>query len=123
MSESPPTRAPAEGDFFVDLPGVGRFRYGRRTYGDRIRIRQHFLGILGGDDEGVDEDVAAMAAIVAAHRVLCVQAPAGWQELSTIDLVVDPLAEGRILELYALLKQKEDSFRRSVVEAGEGAGA
>jgi hypothetical protein len=119
-----PNRPASDTDFFVPLPNVGTFRYGRRTYGDRIKIRAAYLDLLGrSDDEGVDDDLAAMSAIVAAHRVLCVSAPEGWGDLAAVDLITDPTAEARILELYALLKQKEDSFRGVPAQAGAGGGA
>lgn len=119
-----PTRPASDTDFFVELPGVGNFRYGRRNYGDRIKIRSAYLTLLDrNDDTGVDEDLSAMAAIVAAHRVLCVSAPAGWGDLAQIDLLTDPTAEARILELYALLKQKEDSFRGVPAQGGAAISA
>lgn len=108
-------------DFHVEHPVLGTFRYGRRTYGDRIKIRLAYLELLGRqDDTGIDDDVASMAAIVAAHRVLCVEAPAGWEDLAEVDLVTDPALEGEIIMLYALLKQKEDSFRRSAAAPSTG---
>ncbi len=107
-------RAPAPTDFEVVHPVLGTFIYGRRTYGDRIKIRTEFLKELGRPDDGtVDADLAAMCAMVAAHRVLCVRAPAGWEDLARVELMTDPeLHEAFVVELYADLKAKEDTFRR-----------
>lgn len=114
-------RKPSEKDFEVVHPVLGKFKYGRRTYGDRIAIRRIYLELLArDDDDGVDEDLAAMAAIVAMHEVLCVSAPAGWENLAAVDLVEEPENGDRIVELYALVKDKERSFRRFPEEASKG---
>lgn len=116
-------RKPNERDFEVKHPELGRFVYGRRTYGDRIAIRRRYLDLLGRDDDkGVDDDLAAMAAIVAMHDVLCVSAPAGWQDLAQVDLLEEPRNEALLIELYALVKQKEGSFRRFPAQEGPGGG-
>ena len=39
-------RQARESDFFVDLPDVGAFRFGRRTYGDRLKIRSEYLRLV-----------------------------------------------------------------------------
>lgn len=104
-------RQPSDTDFFVEVPNVGTFRFARRTYGDRIRIRSAFLALTRevGDD---DPDIRAQAAIISAHKVLCVEAPAGWEDLEHLDMTSVPDAEGRVLDVYLALKAKEDSFRR-----------
>jgi hypothetical protein len=119
-----PMRQPSDTDFYVEVPNVGTFRFARRTYGDRIRIRSAFLAITKevGED---DPDIRAQAAIIAAHKVLCVEAPQGWEDLEQLDLASVPDAEGRVLDVYLALKAKEDSFRRpqKANPAGEAGSA
>ena len=109
-------------DFFVELPDVGVFRFGRRTFGDRIKIRAEYLKYVReyGED---DLDLTLNAAIVSSHRVLCVEAPAGWEDLEHIDITSTPDGEDKIYQLYSLLKAKEDSFRAQADEGSEGAGS
>lgn len=104
-------RKPSDNDFFIELDGVGTFRYGRRNYGDRIRIRAEFLRLTKGLEID-DDDLTTTAAIVAAHKVLCVEAPPGWEDLETIDMIDNPEAEEKVVELFLLLREKEDSFRK-----------
>lgn len=97
-------------DFFVELPGVGVFRFGRRTYGDRMRIRAEYLRLVRdiGDD---DQDLSMYAGMIATHAVLCVEAPSGWADLADVDLTGSADTDNKIFELFALIKQQEDSFR------------
>lgn len=111
-------------DFFITLPDVGVFRFGRRTYGDRLKIRVEYLRLVRefGDS---DSALSIYASMIASHSVLCVEAPKGWEDLTNLDMTspVDP--EEKLFELYELLKAKEDSFRRgenkSSEEPGQGA--
>ena len=114
-------RQPKDSDFFVNLPGVGVFRFGRRTYGDRLRIRAEYLRLVKefGDD---DPDLSLYAAMIASHKVLCSEAPAGWEDLAELDLVAPGNAEDKIFELYALVKEKEDSFRQGDSKSGKAQG-
>lgn len=106
-------RAPSPTDFDVVHPVLGTFVYGRRTYGDRIKIRLKYLAMLQvNDDTGLDTSLVAMCAIVSGHSVLCVSAPEGWEDLEKVDLITEPGNEALLLELYALLKRREDDFRR-----------
>lgn len=113
-------REPSDNDFFIELPGVGVFRYGRRTYGDQLRIRAEQLKLARelGDS---DPDVALYAGTIAVHRVLCVEAPKGWEDLSVIDLTAVDI--DKVFELMALLREKEGSFRAAAKQASEAAGA
>lgn len=115
-------RSPSDSDFFVDVPEVGTFRFGRRTYGDRLKIRVEYRKLVqdAGDD---DHELAAQAAAVAAHKVLCVEAPAGYEDLATLDMIALPDAEDRVYRIYLALKEKEDSFRRPANQRSEEAGA
>lgn len=114
-------REPSDTDFFLEVPKLGTFRFGRRTYGDRLKIRSHFLRLTRefAELEEPDPDLATNAAIVAAHKVLCVDAPAGWEDLESIDLIDTPDAEDKIFALYFALKDKEDSFRGIKNKVGE----
>lgn len=113
-------RSPAETDFFVLVPDIGTFRFARRTYGDRLKIRAEYLRLVREFDD-VDADLSTQAAMIAAHKVLCVEAPAGWEDLEAVDLVEVPDAEERIFTIYDALKAKEDSFRLPAGEGGEAA--
>lgn len=115
-------RSPADSDFFVEVPEVGTFRFARRTYGDRLKIRAEFLKLVRDVGEA-DPELATQAAIVAAHKVLCVEAPPGWGDLAAVDMIAVPDADDRIYSIYLALKEKEDSFRRLASEGGEAAGA
>lgn len=114
-------REPSDRDFFVEVEGIGTFRFARRTYGDRLKIRSEFLKLVGDIGES-DEDLAAQAAIIASHQVLCVEAPEGWEDLSAVDMVEIPDAEEKIFSIYIALKEKEDSFRGSADKKSEAAG-
>lgn len=116
-------RKPADSDFFLEVPDVGTFRFGRRTYGDRLKIRAEYLRLTREFEGSNDPELATHAAIVSAHKVLCVDAPQGWADLEAIDLIDVPDAEEKIFALYFALKDKEDSFRRRAVEGGEAPGA
>lgn len=152
------TRTPKASDFFVDLPGVGPFRYGRRTFGDRAAIvaaglryigtldgtlsadmvRADLRALLAGTEDAdlreglrdwvdrlpeVDVFVQQYAEVIATHRVLCVEAPAGWDDLALLDVVAHPEWEDKAFELYRLVRQAENRFRQGAGAAGAAAGA
>lgn len=43
-------RKPADTDFFIELPEVGTFRFGRRTFGDRPKIKRAYLKFIEKND-------------------------------------------------------------------------
>jgi hypothetical protein len=108
-------RSAAEDDFHLTLPDVGVFRYGRRTLGDRLAIRRDYLRYTQefGDD---DPDLSLYAALIATHGVLCVEAPAGWDDLAAVDAG----ALDKVFELGALIKTTEDTFRKGVEKSRAG---
>jgi hypothetical protein len=119
-------RQPRESDFHVNLPGVGDFRFGRRTYGDKAKIMvecSRFLKELTDDPDGVSPDLFGQVAIMAAYKVLCVECPPGWESLEDLDMSSDPDAERKIGQLFVLLNDKEDSFRPGAKQEGEASGA
>jgi hypothetical protein len=112
-------RKAKDNDFFVELPDVGVFRFGRRTFADRVEIRSNVMRITK-ELTGFDLTLDGYASIMAAHKVLCVEAPAGWEDISAIEL--DDDSDEKILELYDLLRAKEELFRKGSKEGGEGSG-
>jgi hypothetical protein len=40
-------RSQKESDFFIELEGVGQFRFGRRTFGDRAKIKAEYIRYIG----------------------------------------------------------------------------
>lgn len=105
-------RTPSDNDFTVDVPGIGLFRYGRRTFGDRIAIRRTFLLLTKELSDSEDGALVSLASIVAVHSALCVEAPKGWEDLAAIDLLDEPDAERKVFQIYDALRATEDSFRQ-----------
>jgi glutamate synthase domain-containing protein 2 len=107
-------------DFFIPLPNVGTFRYGRRTIGDRLAIRRDYLRYVQelGDE---DESLTIYAALIATHDVLCVESPPGWESIATLPASKMDAA----LELGALLKEKEEALAKGAEKSSseEGAGS
>lgn len=117
-------RAPSENDFFVDVDGIGTFRFARRTFGDRIAIRREYIRLTGNVD---DVQLASLAVAAASLSILMVDGPDGWRDIQEVDFSVDQdLAEDRIYEIYDKMRATEDSFRKSSDKKsqknGEGAG-
>lgn len=115
-------REARDNDFFVELPGVGNFRFGRRTFGDRLAIRAEYLRYTKefGDD---DPDLSLYAAMIATHSVLCVEAPAGWEDLAALDMTDPSFSDEKLFDLYERLRAKEDSFRKGAIKSDEETGA
>jgi len=115
-------RQPKDSDFFIPLPDVGVFRFGRRTYGDKVKIRAMYLSLVRehGDE---DPDLSIYSSFIATFSVLCVEAPEGWSDLADLDLVSTDDNEDRIFTLFHLLKEKEDSLRKGDTKSSEAAGA
>lgn len=113
-------REARDSDFFVEVDAVGKFRFGRRTFADRAKIRAEFIGYTQDVGEG-DPELTAYASIMAAHKVLCVEAPEGWADMDNLDLTVN--SEEKVFELYAALRDVEERFRQGAIKVGKTAGA
>lgn len=100
-------RKAKDSDFFVELDGVGKFRFGRRTFGDRMAMGAETSRLTGGNE--VDPETSAYASFIAAHKVLCVEAPEGWEDLEQLDLITH--SEEKVFELYAKVREVEARFR------------
>lgn len=100
-----------DSDMIIQIEGVGDFRYAVRTLGDNLKIRSEFLKILDGVSPETDAELSGFASIFAAHKVLCVSAPAGWEDLMKVDesLHADPVSV--VLTIWEKLQEKQDSFR------------
>lgn len=109
-------------DFFIELPEVGTFRFGRRTYGDRLKVRAEYLRLVQ-ETGDADPDLSMYAAIIASHKVLCVEAPAGWESIEDLDMLSGVDTDDKVFELYRLLKTKEDFFREGQPQSGQDKGA
>ena len=121
-------KARKETDFSIDLEGVGRFTFGRRTLGDSIAIAVERATLRRGmEPSEIDDETAGWTNMLATLKVLCVSAPEGWDDLTAIDLAEHPDAFDHIFDLWTKLIEKEDSFRGAAksrsTEAGQGSGA
>lgn len=120
-------RQPKESDFFIKVPGVGDFRFGRRTYGDKAKIRiefSRFMREMTDDDRLADDSgLIGQVAVMAAYKVLCVDCPPGWESLENLDMVENEHVDEQINSLFVLLNEKEDSFRSKAESGSEAAGA
>jgi hypothetical protein len=99
------------GDFNVDVEGVGRFTFGRRTQRDQYRIRGLYSQMTGNhwrDDGRVGDVEAWMHANI---EVLTVQFPDGFS-LEKLDPLLDAEDDNRLERIYNALRAKELSFRQ-----------
>lgn len=115
-------RAAKETDFLVDLEGVGKFRFARRTFGDRIKIRGEIARMAR--DFGDDLDAVAEVTVVAVCKTLMVSCPKGWEDIEAIDLVDRPEAEEQAWQLFMKLQDAESRFRqdRDLARQKDGKG-
>lgn len=108
-------------DFFIELPDVGEFRYGRRTFGDRLAIRAAYLHLVKGTGDD-DPDLSMYAGFASTHAVLCVDAPEGWADILGIDLTAPGDPDAKIFDLFTRLREMEDSFTKGVTKSVEVGG-
>lgn len=107
-------------DFTVEVEGVGRFTFARRTMGDELAIQREFADIL----QGVDKPTAwleTMGGWLSVLRVLTVRAPDDW-DLESLD-PLDNETYAKLNRVYEGLRDKERSFRAGPKPTGEAASA
>lgn len=117
-------RKPTSTDFAVDVDGIGRFMFARRTMRDTYRIRGEYGQMTGGnyDADGAMVDISALG--YATINALLVSGPNDWS-LDDMDPLLDHEPEEQIMKVFTALREKELSFRRGsapdVQAEGEGA--
>jgi len=113
------TRLPKETDFTVEVEGIGRFTFGRRTMADELAIQREFADIL----QGVEPTnwLSLVGEWLSVLRVLTVSVPAGWDTDEMDPLDDDTYA--RLNKVYKALRDQERSFRPGKAPAGETGGA
>jgi hypothetical protein len=109
-------RASSHTDFQVEVTGIGKFTFGRRTLGDAVRIRAEYRR-LNGDNES-DAELQSVCHCIATVKVLCVSAPAGYEDIEDLDLIDNPEGFSQLFAIHDALKEKEDSFRKGTKEPG-----
>lgn len=114
-------RTPKDTDFLLTLEGVGKFRFARRTFGDRIKIRGEIARMSR--DFGDDLDAVAEVTVVAVYKTLVVSCPKGWEDIESIDLVEHPEAEEQAWQLFVMLQDAESRFRQDRDSKSKEAGA
>jgi hypothetical protein len=97
---------------------VGDFTFGRRTLGDAIKIRGEYLRLSAGlgDD---DTEISAYSNVTSTIKVLCVSAPAGWEDVEKLDLTESDNRLNEVMLLFDALREKEGSFRRQKIGASK----
>jgi hypothetical protein len=108
-------------DFHVDVDGVGRFTFGRRTMRDVFLIRSEYNRLSNGNynAEGIPVDMGAWA--VSTVFVLLVASPAEF-DLGTIDPLTDDTWEEKTAKVFNALRDMELSFRKNSPPAVQKAG-
>ncbi|MFZ4538517.1 hypothetical protein [Propionivibrio sp.] len=113
-------REPKDTDFLIDLEGVGKFRFARRTFNDRIKIRGE-IAVMS-RDFGDDLDTVAEVTVLAVYKTLVVACPKGWEDLGGVDLVDRPEVEEQAWQLFMKLQDAESRFRQDRDEARQKDG-
>lgn len=104
-------RKPNSSDFSIDVDGIGRFIFARRTMRDTYRIRGDYGELTNGnyDEDGAMVDISALG--YATIKTLMVSGPEGWS-LDEMDPLSDEDPEEQIMKVFTALREKELSFRR-----------
>ncbi|TSA41547.1 MAG: hypothetical protein D4R63_03050 [Methylococcaceae bacterium] len=104
-------RTAKDTDYFITLPEVGEFRFGRETLLDKILIRTHFLGIVKDLKDDDAHYASVFAVMIAEYATLCVSCPVGWEHIGDMELTEQ--TESQLYALFALWRDQHQSFRNS----------
>ena len=116
-------RVAHSGDFTLDVDGIGRFIFGRRTQRDQYRIRGLYAQMTGShwrEDGTVGDYEAWMHANI---EVMTVEFPATFSLDKLDPLVDDTEKDDRLMRIYNALREKELSFRPKPADGGAKPGA
>lgn len=115
------SRSAGPSDFHLDVEGVGKFVFARRTPRDVYRIRGEYANLTDGnyDADGNYADISALG--FATIKVLMVSAPDGFS-LDQLDPLVDEAWEEKVVKVFTSLREKELSFRPGTGASGQAAG-
>lgn len=113
-------RTAGKDDFPVEVEGIGRFMFGRKSMRDVYAIRGEYAALTSSyfTEAGGFADLGAIAFVTL--QCMMVAAPAGFT------LEIDPLleddAEEKIVKVFFAMREKELSFRPQPKGDGTGAG-
>lgn len=109
-------RNPGRNDYDVQVEGIGKFKFARRSLGDELKVQVEYARIT----EGVMQPTPWLYSLgtwLSALRVLMVAAPDGW-DMEAMDPLEDDTYD-QIKKVYEAMREKEDSFRRKPGKASE----
>jgi hypothetical protein len=114
-------RAASGTDIHVDVDGIGRFTFGRRSMRDVFLIRSEYNRLSNGNYsiDGIPVDMGAWA--VATLFVLLVAAPPEF-DLATVDPLTDDTWEDKTARVFTSLRDMELSFRKERTPAVQKTG-
>lgn len=103
-------RAAKESDFPVDVEGIGRFKFARRTQRDKYQIRSLYAQLTNDyyKEDGTAGDMEAW--FHATLSVLTVEEPADFS-VEKLDPLLDDVIGDKLMKVYSALREKELSFR------------
>lgn len=104
-------RTPNDTDFNVDVEGIGRFVFARRTMSDNPKIRSRYNVLTEGNysPEGFMWDTFALGLVTL--QTLMVSSPDTFN-IDALDPLMDDDCEKTVVKIAAALYAKEQSFRR-----------
>lgn len=114
-------RNPSPRDFALDVEGIGRFVFGRKTVMDALAIECEYTRLTEGLDV-VPDYLGVLASAIANLRILTVKAPDGW-DIEGMD-GEDEETYTRLKKVWGALRDKLASFRAKpgapVEDGGQG---
>lgn len=115
-------RQPHDGDFFIEVPGIGKFRFGRRTKRDQYKIRGVYAQMTENNFGPNGEVIDAEAWWHATLNVLTVVNPEGFSP-DAIDPLTEPEeGDDKIHKTFLALREKELSFRPKPADGSANKG-